>query len=137
MKINRDLIKRRTLEIRKALDELKSLSSQGKDNLISDSNLIDAAKYKLLVAIEASLSICNHIAARLEKKIPESYSDCFVILGKEEIISEELSKRLANMAKLRNMLVHIYWEIDDEIVFNIITENLEDLEEFLDKVNRL
>ncbi|MFP3909349.1 MAG: type VII toxin-antitoxin system HepT family RNase toxin [Archaeoglobaceae archaeon] len=137
MRIDRDLIKRRTLEIRKALGELRSLSSQGRDNLISDPNLIDAAKYKLLVAIEASLSICNHIAARLEKKIPESYSDCFIILGREEVISEELSERLANMAKFRNMLVHIYWEIDDEMIFNIIKENLEDLEEFLEAVNRL
>lgn len=137
MKIDRDLIKRRTLEIRKAVDELRSLSSQGKESLISDSNLIDAAKYKLLVAIEASLSICNHIAARLEKKIPESYSDCFIILGKEEIISEELSERLASMAKFRNMLVHIYWEIDDETVFNIIKKNLEDLDEFLEAVNKL
>jgi len=41
------------------------------------------------------------------------------------------------MAKFRNMLVHVYWEIEDGKVFEIIQEDLKDLEEFIDEVGRL
>jgi len=81
MEINRGLTKRRAAEIKKAVEELKSIASADKEKFLSSPTSIDAAKYKLLVAIEAALSICNHIAARLGKKVPESYSDCFIILG--------------------------------------------------------
>jgi uncharacterized protein YutE (UPF0331/DUF86 family) len=137
MEINRRLVKRRIAEIKKAVEELKSVASAGEEDFLSNPTNIDAAKYKLLVAIEAALSICNHIAARLGKKIPESYSDCFIILGEEGVLSKNLSGRLARMAKFRNMLVHVYWEIDDAKVFEIIREDLKDLEEFMGEVGKI
>lgn len=109
----------------------------GKEEFLSNPTVIDASKYKLIVAIESALSICNHVAARLGGRIPESYSDCFIILGEAGVISEDLSRRLARMAKFTNMLVHIYWEIDDVEIFKIIQEDLKDLEEFTGKVGKL
>jgi uncharacterized protein YutE (UPF0331/DUF86 family) len=137
MEINRGLVKRRTTEIKRAVEGLESIASRGEENFLSDPNTIDAAKYKLLVAIEAALSICNHIAARLGKKIPESYSDCFIIPGEEGILSRDVSERLARMAKFRKMLVHIYWENPDAKVFEIIQEDLKDLEEFIGEVGKI
>ena len=137
MELNRGLIKRRAAEIKKAVEELKSITLAGKEEFLSSPTTIDASKYKLIVAIESALSICNHVAARLGKRIPESYSDCFIILGEAGIISEDLSRRLARMAKFRNMLVHIYWEIDDVEIFKIIQKDLKDLEEFTGEVGRL
>ena len=43
------------------------------------------------------------------------------------VISQDLTKSLAEMVKLRNMLVHFYWEIDDEKIFAIMTVDLVDL----------
>ena len=137
MKIDRGLVKRRSIEIKRAIEELNAIASGGEESFLSNSIIIDAAKYKLLVAIEAALSICNHIAARLGKRMPESYSDCFIILGEEGILSKDLSERLARMAKFRNMLVHIYWEIDDAKVLEIIQDDLKDLEEFMGEVGKI
>ncbi|MCS4541933.1 MAG: DUF86 domain-containing protein [Euryarchaeota archaeon] len=137
MEINRELIKRRAVEIKKAVEELKSIALASKEEFLSNSITIDAAKYKLLVAIEVAISICNHIAARLGKKIPESYSDCFIILGEAGLVSKDLSERLARMAKFRNMLVHVYWEIENAKVFEIIQQDLKELEEFIGEVGKL
>jgi Protein of unknown function DUF86. len=41
------------------------------------------------------------------------------------------------MAKFRNMLVHIYWEIDDAKVLEIIRDDLKDLEEFMGEVGKI
>ncbi|MDP2767088.1 MAG: DUF86 domain-containing protein [Candidatus Methanoperedens sp.] len=137
MEINRRLIKRKAAEIKNAIEGLKSVASAGKGAFLSNPTTIDASKYRLLVAIEAAFSICNHIAARLGKKIPESYSDCFIILWEEGFVPKELSDRLARMAKFRNMLVHLYWEIDDAKVFEIIEKDSKDLYEFIETMNKI
>ncbi|GCC11513.1 hypothetical protein IPdc08_01568 [archaeon] len=136
MEISRGLLNRRIMEIKRAVEELKSIASKGEEDFLSNPTGIDAAKYKLVVAIEAALSICNHIAARLEKKIPESYSDCFIILGEEGVLSRDLSKRLARMAKFRNMLVHI-WGIDNAKIYEIIQNDLKNLKEFTGEVGKI
>ena len=131
MKFNIDLIKRRISEIINSIDGLRSFVLMDRETFLTDPNACDAAKYKLLVAIEAALSICNHINAKISKKVPETYADCFIILGDSGVISSELAERLAKMAKFRNMLIHIYWEIDDARVYDIINEDLNDLRMYI------
>jgi len=46
-------------------------------------------------------------------------------------LSEDLAEKLIEMAKFRNRSVHIYWEVDDEIIYDIINEYIQDIEEFL------
>lgn len=46
------------------------------------------------------------------------------------LISESLTKRLQQMARLRNLLVHVYWKIDYSQVYNVIRGNLGDLRAF-------
>lgn len=50
MEINRELVKRRTAEIKKAIGELKSIASAGEEDFLSNPTNLDAAKYKLPVA---------------------------------------------------------------------------------------
>ncbi len=38
------------------------------------------------------------------------------------------------MAKFRNRLVHIYWEVDDDIIYNILQENIQDIKRLIDKL---
>ncbi|MBE8540171.1 DUF86 domain-containing protein [Geoglobus acetivorans] len=132
--IDTALVNRRLAEIKLLADELKEILDMGLEKFLSDSYVRDAAKYKLLVAIEAAISICNHIAVRVAKEVPGSYSECFIILGRSGVISEELAKKLAEMAKFRNMLVHVYWKIDDRKVYEIIGRDLSDLDRFIDEV---
>jgi uncharacterized protein YutE (UPF0331/DUF86 family) len=137
MEFNRELIKKRAIEVKRSQEELGVIASRGREKFLSDHEIIDSVKYKLLVAIEASLSICNHIAARYAKKVPESYAECFLVLADSGIISKELSERLARMADFRDMLVHRYWEVDNEKLFSIIKDDLGDLEEFVHQVIQL
>ena len=86
--------------------------------------------YRLLVAIEAALALCYHVSAKSLHKIPEEYAACFGLLYEAGLISESLTKRLQQMARLRNLLVHVYWKIDYSQVYNVIRGNLGDLRAF-------
>lgn len=132
--INPNLVAAKISEIQQSLERLYSISSKGRDIFLTDPDLIDSAKYRLITAIEAAISICNHIIVRKFKRVPESYSDCFTILHECGVISLDLTEKLGNMSRFRNMLVHIYWEIDDERIFDILTTDLIDLDSYIKEI---
>ena len=134
--IDVDLVNRRLAEIKQLLGELRDIVRLGLEKFLSDPYVRDAAKYKLIVAIEAAISVCNHIVVRVVKEIPSSYSDCFIILGKHGIISQDLAEKLADMARFRNVLVHIYWKVDDKKVYEIMKKDISDLEVFIKEVKK-
>lgn len=68
--------------------------------------------------------------------MPESYADGFVLLGDKKIIPAELAQDLTNMAKIRNLLVHLYWKVDDERLYQILQSRLKDLDLFIDCITK-
>jgi len=132
--INPNLVAVKISEIKQSLKRIDSISSKGRDAFLTDPDLMDSAKYRLITAIEAAISICNHIIAREFNRVPESYSDCFTILHECSVITSQLAKKLGNMARFRNMLVHIYREIDDEKIFDILTDDIVDLDNYIKEI---
>jgi uncharacterized protein YutE (UPF0331/DUF86 family) len=130
MRLNEDLIRKRCQEISDSLERLENIKNLSREEFLKNRDIQDIASYRLLVAIEAALNICYHISAKKLKKAPDEYAECFGILGEAKIISIELSEQLKKMARFRNMLVHGYWKLDYEIIFDILQDNLEQLKQF-------
>ncbi len=65
-------------------------------------------------------------------KIPEDDIDAFTILLDNSIIDKNLAIKLKNAKKMRNIIAHLYGNVDDELVFEAITEKLEkDVQDFI------
>ena len=64
--------------------------------------------------------------------IPKTYSDCFKILQERKIISKQLDQKLLNIARFRNLLIHFYWNVNDEKIYEILQAGLNDFNEFAD-----
>jgi uncharacterized protein YutE (UPF0331/DUF86 family) len=62
---------------------------------------------------------------------PESYSHCFELLREKGIIEDELSKGMFKFAKFRNVLVHLYWQVDNNRVIEILKQDLHYIDKFL------
>lgn len=114
-------------DARRRLDQLQNVSE---DEFLGDFRNSESAKYLLIVASEAAIDVCNHVVARHGAVAPDSYAECFTRLAELGVITSELAGRLRNMARFRNMLVHLYWEVDDRRVYQILQNNLGDLDEF-------
>jgi len=74
--------------------------------------------------------VCNHIVARRGGQAPQDYADCFGILAGLKVIAPDLAERLKRMARFRNLIVHLYWEVDDRRVYQVIQQDLDDLDAF-------
>ena len=90
----------------------------------------DVPERNLQVAVEAMLDIGNHLISAYGWECPEEYQNVPKKLAKQGVLPEDFAQRLRKMAAFRNILVHEYLEIDDQLVYNILQTGLEDFELF-------
>jgi uncharacterized protein YutE (UPF0331/DUF86 family) len=130
MSLNQEIVRCRCQEIEESLERLEKIRSQSKEAFLGDRDTQDIACYRLLVAIEAALSLCYHVSAKQLKKVPEEYAECFALLADAGMIPTGLSERLQRMARFRNLLVHMYWKINYGSLYDTIQHDLGDLRLF-------
>jgi len=121
-------------QMREALGHLKRLKECKKAHFTNDPDKIGSAKYNFIIAIEAAIDMCNHIISRNGYRAPEDYADAFVVFGEKGAFEKSFVNDLKEMAKFRNRLVHIYWEIDENQIYDILLTRLGDFKKFLDQL---
>jgi uncharacterized protein YutE (UPF0331/DUF86 family) len=137
MTLNADLVRARCAEIEESVRRLERFKGLAPQAFLADPDVLDMASYRLLVAIEAALSICYHVSAKHLQKVPEGYAECFGILHEAGIIPPDLAGRLQQMARFHNLLIHRYWDVDYGVVHDVIRRDLGDLRAFAAAAGRL
>lgn len=72
----------------------------------------------LQTMIEAAIDINNHIISSLEMQPAATYTESFEKLGKAGLLPESLTIEISRAGGMRNVLVHEYATINNEIVYN-------------------
>ena len=95
-----------------------------------------ACERLLQISIETIIDICNILISNLKLGLPADEEDTFQKLENKKIISKKMADTLSNMKGFRNILVHKYGIVDDELAFEMLSEKLEDFEKFKDEILR-
>jgi uncharacterized protein YutE (UPF0331/DUF86 family) len=115
--------------------EMKQLT---RDEFLHDDMRQAAVERLLHLSIESCLNIGNRLVSlfQFEKPIetPETYADVFKALHHLGVVDEDFSKRLVQMAKFRNRLVHAYWDLEKEAVYQILQDCAVDFQIFQESV---
>jgi len=69
---------------------------------------------------------CERYVEKIIEAVTDVDNDAFIVLKENKLISEDLANKLKGAKGMRNILAHQYGEVNDQIVFEAITENLED-----------
>ncbi len=72
----------------------------------------------LQLMIEVCIDICQLLVKELKLGLPDNEETLFEKLKKEGVISKGLATILKNMKSFRNVLIHHYTKIDDEMVYS-------------------
>lgn len=128
----------RDLEI--YLQQAEELQKIEKGEYINDWKVYDLVERKLHLLLETFLSIGDMIISEFKLRKPDTYGDIPKILSESKIIDSELTEKLVDLAKFRNVLVHEYLYLDRERVYEhlqnepgIIKQFMEQIKEFLNK----
>jgi uncharacterized protein YutE (UPF0331/DUF86 family) len=114
--------------------ELEPYAALDTDGYLASPERVYASRYLLITAIEDALATANHIIASEAYRAPVDYADAFRSLSEAGVLSPELAQRLEAMARFRNLLVHVYAQVDDRKVHEFLAQDLPDLDQFVHAV---
>lgn len=137
MEFDKNKIDQKLLFMNTCLNKLRKLRTFDKDTFIDDFTKVDSAKYLLQVSIEGMLDIASHLIARNRWGKPKDNKEHFQILSDNRIIDSKDVTVYFNMARFRNRIVHMYFNISDEMIYDIVQNNLDDFERFIGNIVRV
>lgn len=129
MGVDIDYLKNRIKDIREIIEEIRKMVDKPFNQLSTNEKY--AIRYQIVVLAEALGSICLHISIEDFGYEPNSYSECFKFLENKNFgESEELIK----ICRLRNLLVHRYWNIDDFKIYESIKKDFKCIEKLVEVI---
>lgn len=84
----------------------------------------------LQLGVECTIDICRLFVSGLRLGLPSEENDLFAKLKKKGIISKEMASLLKEMRGFRNILIHEYATVNDELVYEALQTRLEDFKRF-------
>jgi uncharacterized protein YutE (UPF0331/DUF86 family) len=128
--VDKELISRKISQLRDYLQALKKSDDISREKYAHDIRARAFVERYLQLCIEKVIDVGNHFVSFHRWREPEGYRDLFQVLHENGVIPNEHLQTFQNMASFRNMLVHRYEKIDDEVVFGIFKRHLGDFDLF-------
>ncbi|KLL12123.1 MULTISPECIES: type VII toxin-antitoxin system HepT family RNase toxin [Protofrankia] len=126
----------RVLRLLRAItDDLSVLrrESDANDERRADPIWLRGVKYTFVTAIEACVDVAQHICATQGWGPPADNGDAVRLLGVHGALAPALALSLRKAVGFRNVLVHDYIDVNDEIVVARLNA-LDDLDEFVREI---
>ncbi len=119
----------RLARLEELIERLETVRGKGVDAYLGDVELRAMTERWLEVALQVCIDLGTQVVMEQSAPAPSSYAEIFQTLGRKGLLSEELASRMGDAARQRNLLVHLYMEVDDHAVFASLAF-LDDLREF-------
>ena len=128
--VDRQKLSSRLSALEGYLAELRGFRRIRRDQFLREPAIHHLAERYLHLACESVLDIAHHVIADAGLAIPATYKEAMDVLAVKGLIDEDLATRLKDWMGLRNVLVHLYLEIDHARTHRAIKQDLRDLERF-------
>ena len=130
-------------EMDRYLHELEELMPSSEEEYVQDLKTKRACEKTVQLAIETVIDMTQMIVSDNRLGVPKSEDDLIDILETKKIISKELFAKVKEMKGFRNILIHKYGEVDDALVYQFLTEEIDDfvlfkreIQEYLRSLNK-
>ena len=84
----------------------------------------------LQLCIECVIDVCKLVVVQLRLGLPSEENDLFAKLENRGVLSHQLAEVVRQMRGFRNILIHEYAAVDDELVYTYVNTRLGDFESF-------
>ncbi len=120
-----DVFRLRLAKLEEYLGNLESVYRLGREEILGDPGLLAQTERWMHLTVEASIDLAQHLIASRGWRTPTTNREAFQILRQNGVLTPELGKQMEGWAGLRNVLVHLYLEIDYDLLLTILEEELD------------
>jgi len=128
---NFNVIENRISIVRKYLKHLERHQKFSKQQIIEEPDVKAALERYLYLATQAAIDLAETVIAFKKFRKPTTLRESFDILQEEKIIPIELAEKMAKMVGFRNVIAYDYVDINYDKVYDVLQNDLNDIEEFL------
>jgi len=121
-------------DIKSNTEDLKNASDINWEVYQTDKRSRRFVERTLHILTEACIDAAQHIISDEKLREPSSYRDAFTVLAENNILKSNDLPTFHNMASFRNLLVHYYERVDDEIVYGIFKRNMLAFDLFVERI---
>ena len=125
-----EVFDRRLEKLEVVLRDLRGLGGLTAEQYVTDRGTQAKAERWVQVAVEACIDLASHMIADHGLPTPATYRAAFETLAGAGLLEPELATQMAGWAGLRNLLVHLYLDVDHRRLHEIVTGELDQLDAF-------
>ena len=131
--VKKERVERFLFIIRDSVRELERLAHSAPDfeTYYADKTTRALSEHYLRRAIEAAIDLGRHVIVATGLGVPQEYKEVAKILRDKGVVPRPLGDELIAMAGMRNVLVHLYWDIDYRQIHEVIMGKLPVFEEYI------
>jgi uncharacterized protein YutE (UPF0331/DUF86 family) len=130
-----DVLQRKKEIIARELKILREIQKRRKSDK-RDEILEHALLHAMQNCISAIIDIAQHIVSEKSGRAPESYSDAIRELGVLGVLEQKFAEEFCRVAKLRNVLVHLYDNVDTDFLFSLVPTLIKDTQSFVRQLDK-
>lgn len=127
MVLDTALIQEKIRSIQEDLLHLQDYKDYSLEDIAKDYEKHKAIERIIEVIISEAIAVNQHLIVELGGgKLPFDYKESFTLLGELGVLPASFSQNISSSVGLRNILVHQYRRLDEEIFHASITDCLKD-----------
>ena len=137
MSIDKKVIGEKLISLNRCLERIKLHTPTTVETLQNDFEAQDIISLNIQRAVQISVDIAAHILAEQLHEQTSTMAETFLALSRHGLLDSQLASRLAKAVGFRNIAVHEYDTLDMNILYSIITKEIDCFYEFSDTVLRI
>jgi uncharacterized protein YutE (UPF0331/DUF86 family) len=134
--IRERLVSERAAWVREMIAAMRGLPVDDQTRFFEDSRNLAAAESYLRRGLEALLDLGRHVLAKGFGRAALEYKEIAIDLGQVGVLNDAQAALMRDMAGYRNRLVHFYDHVGDQELYEIVRDQVLDIEAVLDGVLR-
>jgi len=135
--ITKEIVVNKLSSLEETLEKLKKYQAMSKDEYFADERNELSVERLLQTGLETVVDIARYLIIENKLQKPGEKNSEFEILANSGIVSGELAVKLTKAKSFRNVLVHDYLDVDPEIVYENLQNNLGDIEQFVIVISKI
>jgi uncharacterized protein YutE (UPF0331/DUF86 family) len=128
--VDEAVLAKKLAAIRDAVARIREVLPGSAEAFLANRTTREIVILNLFIALQEAIALATHWLADEGWDVPQSYGDVFAALSERHILETKLADRLRSASGLRNLIAHQYGAIDAGRIFELASNDVEDLLSF-------
>lgn len=132
--VDEDVVVNRLELINQYTNECKEMRDVSRAAYLEDIVLQRAVERSLMNVIQSCIDLASHIRAAEDLETADTSREEIEALVEADIITDETGAKLAEAVGFRNHLAHRYGDVDHDLVYDVLQDDLEWFDRFQQEI---